>query len=429
MSRSPAGALLRPVLCLSLLGLLAACGGGGGGGSSTTASSSGPSLTSLSDYAASSKSSSSAASVASSSLASFTQAANTLTTEALYEKAQSSSASNDFIVTSPVTLSTLSLLGTAAQGSSADEFTTLEARFGPRAQWANLLRSALQNAGIQRTLGAESTTRMAPAFLEASRNVASWSALDYIFTSNIHTRLSVRDELNISYSLASAENFSGVYALGNNRYQVPLLRWTTGVQRLSDSDYSADRMDLADGMHRLISIRPSSGNLASFSKARLAQIIESAQKSSSGLSASSLVLPKRYFSFAINDSGLNATVSTGLSKIFDQTQANLAGFDPRGGHYAQLDGFMASLSLTGSDLLLETRQQYSFIASPYSTSTSGVNVTVDNWPGFTCYPASQTVDLGPQLLLVTNRNTGLIVAAMHLYSPPDGTWLGDHVCP
>lgn len=420
-------------LLLTLL-LLGACGGGGGSSGGNTsvvpdsasapaAQDAGGGLVSIESFQSGNTTTNSSGTAPSAdSLANFVDAANAYTLDVLHAEVQG--AEPDAIATSPVLLSSLQLLAAGARGSSADEFDALETRLGPRDQWATLLRAALQDAGPSRSLGASADATFLPAFLQAAFNVASVSIDSHVYVANPDARLSVIDRVNVLPPFDSVEAFTGIYANGTSHYQAPMLRVTTGAKRLDGTDFTADRLDLGDGKLRLVSIRPVGSNtLASLGRARLGELVAQVSASAAAdLQDLALVLPARAVSFASIPA-----LPSGIASVFDPSVANLTGVAPGGNYFVAPNGSAASFALSAQGIDVQTMQAYSFIRDAVDPgSTSDVTVT-SNGGLPRCYPADQAVDLGPQLLVLLNRNTGMMIAAVQLGSSY-GTWLGDEAC-
>lgn len=443
---------------LVCLCLLSACGGGQsadpGASGSSPASDSVSNLSvsnaSLGDASVNSVSSSSASSLpvmtvntyanstsavsrplseSSSSLGAFVTAANELGIEQL---GSFISESNDFGTVPVLTMSDLAMLGAAAYGSSAGEFSALESKFGPRAEWGDLLWSAHGGADHQRKMTGLLDEKFAVSFLDQSRKVPTWNGLEAPLWhfDNPNTRLEIEEAFNFSSLWDSVQTFDGTYQFGAARYLMPMLKFSAGVTRFTGTDYVADKLPLSGNKYSLITIRPApSLKLTDYSTLRLKQIIaESSDRLLLGASmpAGQMILPQR--SYNLNSSSMTAISSRGVSQVFSEQNANLRALDLHGGTYAELGTQHLSLDITNTKISFGATSSLSFVFSPQNVNSDDylfLRGVIGQLP--TCYVDNGPADLKPSLLLLTNNDTHM-VAAMVTLSSPFGTKLGDSAC-
>ena len=246
------------------------------------------------------------------------------------------------------------------------------------------------------------------------------------FAATNDIRLLLSHELSLTARWPTATAFDGLFERGfHDLLAVRLVRLADGVKRLNGSDFSADM--LASGDLRVISLRPSSGDLTTFANHRLSAALTTAVQTlviDGGGGAGEMLLPLGTVSL---DLAVDANLSdAGVTTVFDEVNANLKGLDLLGGTYAQVRSSLAQLEIAADGLSLKAAHSLAFIFSPRNIHgpSNGVSLTISNGSFvFSCYVDPSYVwpaaDLRSLFLIVVDSRGALL--ALSTLNRPAGT--------
>lgn len=234
-----------------------------------------------------------------------------------------------------------------------------------------------------------------------------------------NTRLVLLHSLGLSAAWSGATAFDGLFERSeHDQFSVSLLRLTTGVTRITGTDYVADL--LAAGDLRLLSLRPNAGSLSAFAANRLAPAMAEAVQTllvAGGGTAGEMLLPAGGLS--LYTSADSALVRAGATQVFDEVHANLRGLDEAGGTYAVESSTPARLSIAAGGLDLNAAHALSFVYSPLNVNGSYGSGSTLIGGYYWCFGGTQTwpvADLRSLFLVLLDRR-GAVLALTAIQKP------------
>lgn len=217
--------------------------------------------------------------------------------------------------------------------------------------------------------------------------------------------------------------FDGVFAVGSqDMVRLPLLRLTENVTRYGGSDFTAAYLPI--GNLRVMTLRPTANTLASFAANRLEAALNEAVRvlSDAGIAhePGEMLLPKG--DIGLTTWTLGPLARAGVTRVFDEVNADLRGLDGKGGTYVQQGASYSSarLSIAADGLALNAANTFPYTHSPRNVYTGSSNyggiagyVLIDGYGLGGCFGRQiwPTPDLGPFFIAVLDAKGWLVTLA------------------